>query len=182
MKIYTKKGDKCNTTLIGGVGVSKIHPRIEAYGTVDELIAHVGLLRDLATDNEIKDALLYLQDKLMVAAAQLAYDKSIKLTIPEILPKDVEWLEQAIDNMEASLTPLNNFLLPGGSWAVSQAHVCRTVCRRAERRIVELNQSFQVDEEILKFFNRLSDYFFVLSRFIAQKSNINEVHWNPKRD
>ncbi|NSW45499.1 MAG: cob(I)yrinic acid a,c-diamide adenosyltransferase [Bacteroidales bacterium] len=182
MKIYTKKGDKCNTTLIGGVGVSKIHPRIEAYGTVDELIAHVGLLRDMATDNEIKDALLYLQDKLMVAAAQLAYDKSVKLNIPEILSKDVEWLEHAIDNMEASLTPLNNFLLPGGSWAVSQAHVCRTVCRRAERRIVELNQSFQVDEEILKFFNRLSDYFFVLSRFIAKKTNINEVHWKPKID
>jgi len=182
MKIYTKKGDKCNTTLIGGVGVSKIHPRIEAYGTVDELIAHIGLLRDLVVNDEIKNALLHLQDKLMIAAAQLAYDKSIKLSIPEIISKDVEWLEHAIDQMEEELTPLNHFLLPGGHVAVSQAHVCRTVCRRAERRIVELNQSFQVDEEILKFFNRLSDYLFVLSRFIAHTLKVSEVYWEPKRD
>lgn len=179
MKIYTKKGDKCNTTLVGGVGVSKIHPRIEAYGTVDELIAHVGLLSDMLTDNEIKSSLLKLQDKLMIAAAQLAYDKSVKLSLPEISNQDVEWLEQSIDAMEEKLTPLTHFLLPGGHIAISQAHVCRTVCRRAERRIVELNQSFKVEEEILKYFNRLSDYFFVLSRFIAYQFGKKEVIWNP---
>lgn len=179
MKIYTKKGDKCNTTLVGGVGVSKIHPRIEAYGTVDELIAHVGLLRDMLPIQQIKDDLLQLQDKLMIAAALLAYDSSVEVALPVLKEENVVWLEQAIDKMEEQLTPLSSFLLPGGHVAVSQSHVCRTICRRAERRIVELAQTTELNDVILKFFNRLSDYFFVLSRFIAKLLGQNEVLWNP---
>ena len=179
MKIYTKKGDKCNTTLVGGVGVSKINTRIEAYGKVDELIAHVGLLRDMLPILPIKDELLQLQDKLMIAAALLAYDRTVEVALPSLKEENVVWLEHSIDKMEEQLTPLSSFLLPGGHIAVSQSHVCRTVCRRAERRIVELAQTAELDEVILKYFNRLSDYFFVLSRFIAKELNIKETNWNP---
>ncbi len=179
MKIYTKKGDKCHTTLVGGVKVSKIHPRIEAYGTVDELIAHIGLLRDMLQTDQCRSSLLHVQDRLMIAAALLASDHSQDIQLPELKDTDVEWLEQSIDKMEEKLQPLTSFILPGGHVAVSQCHICRTVCRRAERRIVELTQSTEIDEVILKYFNRLSDYFFVLARFIAHELKVDEIKWLP---
>ncbi len=151
-------------------------------GSIDELIVQTGLLRDYCNDSEINGWLLIVQDKLMIMAALLAYDKSVDLKLPNISENDVIFLEQQIDKIEELVEPLNNFILPGGHVAVSQAHVCRTVCRRAERRIVELAQQFEVDPVILKYINRLSDFFFMIGRLVAKRNQIHEVKWIPRKD
>ena len=180
MKIYTKTGDNGQTALIGGKRTVKNHPRIEAYGTVDELMAHTALLMDMLTDVRDKDFLLWILDRLMTAAAVLAAEGDIKKKIPKLKTDDVKRVESLIDEMEDGLETPDGFILPGGHTAVSQCHVARTVCRRAERNIVCLIEAgYDVPTEITGFINRLSDYFFVLSRKTAKKMNILTKKWIP---
>ena len=181
MKIYTKKGDKGQTGLIGGIRVSKNDLRINAYGTVDELNAHVGMLRDLVDNNELKHNLLEIQDRLFTAGSLLAVgEKGTKMKLPELHKSDIECLESWIDKMDTDLPPMRTFVLPGGHVTVSTCHIVRTVCRRAERLIVELSNQLEVAEVIVAYFNRLSDYFFTLSRKLSMDLNAEETPWIPK--
>ncbi|MFH0756551.1 MAG: cob(I)yrinic acid a,c-diamide adenosyltransferase [Bacteroidota bacterium] len=178
--IYTKTGDKGETALIGGRRVPKYHSRIEASGTVDELMAHTTLLRDMLKDERIRDELLTILDIQMATASVLAADfDTSPVGLPIVGEKQVKFLEERIDEMDASLEPLHSFVIPGGHPAVSQAHVARTVCRRAERCILRLAQEVNIQEDVLQFYNRLSDYFFVLSRKIAALSGVQQQVWNP---
>ncbi len=180
MKIYTKTGDKGTTSLIGGKRVSKYHPRIEAYGTVDELISNIGLLRDQNIDEEAKHFLINIQDRLMNCASILAADCSdCKVKIPTILPEDIQVIEIEIDKMDSMLEPLQSFILPGGHPVVSLCHVCRTVCRRCERIVIKLSEETPVPENVVIYINRLSDFFFVLSRKMAKEHNVDQIPWQP---
>lgn len=183
MKIYTKTGDKGETSLLGGERVSKTNMRIEAYGTVDELNAWVGVLRDSIQNQRIMEQLIFIQDKLFTAGSRLAThpDNKRNFSLPDLKDEHIEMLEKAMDEMDAELPPMKNFVLPGGHPAVSNAHVCRTVCRRAERRVIDLQQNEKVDEIIGRYLNRLSDYFFVLSRFLALENNAAETPWKPAK-
>ena len=182
MKIYTKTGDKGQTALIGGRRVSKANLRIDAYGTVDELNSWIGLVRDQPVNDSRKDLLKEIQDRLFTVGAELATDpeKAPKRAMPVIIPEDVLLLEQAMDTMDAELPELRAFVLPGGHQAVSFCHLARTVCRRAERLVIALNEQISVDELVLQYLNRLSDYLFVLSRKMAQELNAEEVAWKPR--
>jgi len=178
MKIYTRTGDTGETSLLGGKRVLKSDKRIEAYGTVDELIAFVGLLRDQSVSAKISEDLIRIQDKMMACASILASDcDDCKHRLPELKDKDVDFLENEIDAMTVKLPALSSFILPGGHQAVSLCHIVRTVCRRAERRIVELQQTNHLPEIIIRFINRLSDYFFVLSRSLSSDFQIDEIKW-----
>lgn len=178
--IYTKGGDKGETSLLGGKRVPKFHQRIEAYGTVDELMAHTALLRDLSNDKNVKDELLRILGMLMSASSILASDgENLPANMPEIKDDDILFLESSIDKMDNSLEPLQSFVLPGGAIEVSQAHVARTICRRAERNILKLKEIEHVNEVILRFFNRLSDYYFLLSRKLSAIKNIDQLPWKP---
>ena len=178
--IYTKKGDKGKTSLLGGRRVSKYHQRIEAYGTVDELMAHTALLRDMVNDETVKQQLLVVLERLMSAASVIAADGTdLPDNMPALFTRDVEFLEEAIDVMDSQLPPLSSFILPGGEISASQAHVVRTVCRRAERNILVLNDKEPVDEVTIMYFNRLSDYFFLLSRKLAYYFGATEIPWKP---
>jgi len=173
MKIYTKTGDKGQTALIGGRRVAKNHPRIEACGAVDELMAHAALLMDLLENARDKDFLLWVSDRLMTASSVLAAEDDVAKKIPKMATTDATRIENRIDEMESGLEPINSFTLPGGHVTVSQCHVARTVCRRAERRIVALaDAGYEAPTEVTGFINRLSDYFFVLSRKVAKDFNI----------
>ena len=176
--IYTKGGDKGETSLIGGRRVPKHHPRIEAYGSVDELMAHTSMLRDLVDDPSLKNELLKILDIQMSTASLLAVDSD---DWPEALPQvgvvQVTFLEKRIDQMDASLESLISFVIPGGDPAVSQAHIARTVCRRTERTILKLMEETNVDASIVQFYNRLSDYFFVLAPKIADLKGIKQKPW-----
>jgi cob(I)alamin adenosyltransferase len=181
MKIYTKTGDKGETSLIGGKRVSKDHPRIDAYGTIDELISFTGLLRDQISDNILNDTLLYIQDRLMVCAAILAADcEDCKVKIPELSHDNILFLEKEIDKMESNLSPIHSFILSGGHNVVSLCHVTRTVCRRAERLVIKLSKEYVVPEVVNEYLNRLSDYFFVLSRKLSADFKVVEHQWSPK--
>jgi len=181
MKIYTKKGDKGKTGLIGGSRVSKNDLRINAYGTVDELNAHVGLLRDLILDNELKLNLIEIQDRLFTAGSLLAVgEKGTKMKLPELIEADIHCLESWIDGMDKLLPQMKSFILPGGHVTVSTCHIVRTVCRRAERLIVELSSQVDVSPIVVAYFNRLSDYFFTLSRKLSMDLNAEETPWIPK--
>ena len=180
MKIYTKTGDKGTTSLIGGKRVAKYHPRIEAYGTVDELISYIGLLRDQNIDTETKLILIQIQGKLMNCASILAADCSdCKIRIPRISPEDIIEIEREIDSMETLLEPVESFVLPGGHPIVSMCHICRTICRRCERLIIKLSEETPVPEHLIIYINRLSDFFFVLSRKTAKELNIDQIPWKP---
>lgn len=181
MKIYTKTGDKGQTGLIGGSRVSKNDLRINAYGTVDELNSHVGLLRDLIEDEKINAQLLLIQDRLFTAGSLLAVgDKGTKMKLPQLHSSNIKDLEDCIDAMDKDLPAMKNFVLPGGHITVSNCHITRTVCRRAERFIVELSQSTELDALIVAYFNRLSDYLFTLSRKLALDLKAKETPWTPK--
>ena len=181
MKIYTKTGDKGKTGLIGGNRVSKNDLRINAYGTVDELNAHVGLLRDLVEDEQVKLNLLEIQDRLFTAGSLLAVgEKGTKMKLPKLYNENINILESWIDSMDTSLPQMKTFVLPGGHVTVSTCHVTRTVCRRAERLIVELSNEVEVSELVVAYFNRLSDYFFTLSRKLTMDLNAEETPWIPK--
>lgn len=182
LKVYTKTGDKGTTALIGGTRVAKDHIRIEAYGTVDELNSFVGVLNDQLDDTDIKTWLFDIQNRLFDLGAVLATDpnKDIKMQLPDIEEQHIAGLEQKIDLMEEALSPLKHFILPGGHQAASAAHVCRSVCRRAERNAIHLqNQNEPVNELAIKYLNRLSDFFFVLSRFIIRNHGGAEIQWRP---
>jgi cob(I)alamin adenosyltransferase len=179
--IYTRGGDKGKTSLIGGRRVSKFHSRIEAYGTVDELMAHTSLLRDLTEDPGIRADLLAILEIQMATASVLAADvDNSPVELPVVGDEQVRFIEGKIDEMDASLEPLHSFVIPGGHPAVSQAHVARTVCRRTERVILRLAQEVNVQEDIIQFYNRLSDYFFVLSRKIASLLGVRQPPWKPE--
>jgi cob(I)alamin adenosyltransferase len=181
MKIYTRTGDKGKTTLVGGKQVVKTHIRIEAYGSVDELIAHIGMLRDMLSDEVLKSRLLDIEDRLMTCAAILATDcEDCRVTIPEIREPDIKGLETAIDEMESALPVLSSFVLPGGHVVSSQSHIARTVCRRAERQIIRLSTELFVPETVIKYINRLSDYLFVLSRKVLRDFHKEDIPWKPK--
>jgi len=179
MKIYTHTGDDGFTSLSGGERIPKYHPRVEAYGSVDEVIAWVGLLRSCVENVSRKEILLYIQDQLMKCSATLA-TRDKKGGKPEFLPeKDcVEKLEHEIDMMEEHLPSLKNFILPGGNIAVSYCHIARCVCRRAERATLNLNKTEKIPDIVYKFLNRLSDYLFVLGRLISKELDIQEINWH----
>lgn len=183
MKIYTKKGDKGLTSLIGGTKVSKKHLRIECYGTIDELNACLGVLCSMPkTDRVSKRVLEIIQDRLFVIGSLLASDpKASKMVLPKLKPEDIRLLESEMDRMSADLPELRAFILPGGVSAGAWCHVVRTVCRRAERLVVALDKKDKVDASVLIYLNRLSDYFFVLSRKINNDNRVKEIQWKPER-
>lgn len=181
MKIYTKKGDKGTTQLIGGKRVSKNNSRIEAYGTIDELNSYIGLVRDQDMDEQSFDMLVETQDRLFTIGALLANDgASNKMKLPLIDEKDIHLLEKEIDKMNKDLSEMKSFILPGGNTTVSYCHIARCICRRAERLVVDLPETILQFDLILKYLNRLSDYLFVLSRFLTKKLNAKEIPWTPR--
>ncbi|MDR1666715.1 MAG: cob(I)yrinic acid a,c-diamide adenosyltransferase [Bacteroidales bacterium] len=179
MKVYTKTGDKGDTSLIGGKRVAKNHPRLEAYGTVDELMSHTALLIDVIASESDRSFLWWTQERLMTLSSMLAADESADKKIPVLTPDDVIRIEQKIDEIARDLKPLCSFVLPGGHPSVSQCHVARTVCRRAERVIVSLEREYEVPSVVNRFINRLSDYFFMLSRKLAEDLHIIQKKWTP---
>jgi cob(I)alamin adenosyltransferase len=183
-KIYTKTGDAGKTSLIGGTKVPKSHIRIQAYGTVDELNAFTGLLNDQLSDMHSRELLREIQDRLFTIGSFLASDpnKKIAMAIPNLKESDIFLLENEIDQMNEKLPEMKSFILPGGHMSVSTAHVCRTICRRAERLIVELNEKEHLDQPlIIKYLNRLSDYFFVLARWIGHLLGVEEIKWVARK-
>ncbi len=180
MKIYTKTGDLGETALFGGRRVQKSHLRVDAYGTVDELNSYVGWLRDSVEGPALREMLAQIQHRLFTVGAHLASDPQKQLPTPDLLPEDIEMLENAMDKMDAGLPPLRNFILPGGHPAVSVCHVCRTVCRRAERLVVALHETDVVEPIVLQYLNRLSDYFFLLARQLAHDLGAEEVIWKSR--
>jgi len=183
VKIYTKTGDKGKTSLIGGTKVFKNHIRIDTYGTIDELNSHIGLVRDYTPEEHQRNVLKEVQDRLFVIGSSLACDpeKETGLHIPDLKEEDVTILEKEIDSMNEVLPYMKNFILPGGHAAVSSTHIARCVCRRAERSCVNMQQhELFVEPVILKYLNRLSDYLFVLARFIAQELHVAEIIWKGR--
>lgn len=181
MKIYTRHGDKGETGLLGGKRVPKNHDRIEAYGTVDELNAHLGLLRDRIADVAINQRIQEIQSILFLMGSHLAVDpeEGTSFKLPEWPAQMTVQLEQDIDTMTAGLPELRNFILPGGDSASSQCHVARCVCRRAERTVAALATHDDVRLRCIEYLNRLSDYLFTLSRHLTKINNGVETPWNP---
>ena len=178
MKIYTKTGDKGETSLLGGARVPKFHLRIEAYGTVDELNSHLGLIRDQEIDSMTREFIIQIQNNLFVIGSHLAKEPGKdKVKIPSISEEMIVELENKMDEMNEVLPDMKFFVLPGGHQTVSHCHVARCVCRRAERICVHLSQNSEVDPIITKYLNRLSDYLFVLSRKFTQDLNAEEIPW-----
>jgi cob(I)alamin adenosyltransferase len=182
MKIYTKKGDLGETSLIGGKRVKKSNVRLHAYGTVDELNSMVGLLRDSSDNPDIRKQLLEIQDRLFVLGSLLASAPGSKMKLPSIAKSDIQDLESYIDEMNDQLPELKTFILPGGHPSVSYAHLARTICRRAERWVIEITENETIDAAILEYLNRLSDYFFMLARRISMEKKADEIPWNPRID
>lgn len=182
MKVYTKTGDKGTTALIGGTRVPKNNVRLEAYGGVDELNSYLGMIRSYPIDEVCVKELVEIQNVLFVVGANLATDTSVS-NMQQKLPcteEDVAFLERAIDRMDEELPPLQYFVLPGGDPAVSSCHIARTVCRRVERRIIDMGEEITVEDVIVRYVNRLSDYLFVLGRKLAKDRGLEEVKWIPR--
>jgi cob(I)alamin adenosyltransferase len=181
MKIYTKTGDKGLTSLIGGTRVAKYHIRIESYGTVDELNSYIGLISDQDIALHDKEILKQIQDRLFTIGSSLAADpEKSRMVIPDLHLTDIELLEKEMDNMNEHLPELRHFILPGGSNAISYCHIARCVCRRAERITVQLAEESTVDEKVIIYLNRLSDYLFTLARKIGNDNKIPENQWIPR--
>lgn len=182
-RIYTKTGDTGTTSLIGGTRVSKGHLRIESYGTVDELNSHIGLCRDLVGNEHEVVMLREIQDRLFTIGSSLACDpeKETKMKIPDLTAKDITLLEAEIDRMMAELPEMRSFILPGGHIAISQLHIARCICRRAERCCVRLGEEEgEPDPAIITYLNRLSDYLFVLARFTGQQLGVADIPWRAR--
>ncbi|MDR2126616.1 MAG: cob(I)yrinic acid a,c-diamide adenosyltransferase [Prevotellaceae bacterium] len=176
MKVYTKTGDRGTTSLIGGARVPKFHIRVEAYGTVDELISHIGLIRSQKIDLHIIETLHQIQIKLMDIAAIMASDGKAK-KLQQVTDNDIKMIESEIDRYDAELEPLKYFVLPGGHNIPAFCHIARCVCRRAERIILRVNEETPVPENVLMYMNRLSDYLFILARKLHKDLEIREVFW-----
>ncbi|PQJ11864.1 ATP:cob(I)alamin adenosyltransferase [Flavipsychrobacter stenotrophus] len=182
-KIYTKTGDKGGTSLIGGVRVPKSHIRIESYGTVDELNSYIGMVSDMVNNEAIIEELREIQDRLFTVGSALATnpDKEVKMKLPDLHDTDITWLEERIDKMNEVLPEMRSFILPGGNLASSTCHVARCVCRRAERICVAMQEEGEfMPQQILSYLNRLSDYLFVLSRYISHINNAAEMPWRAR--
>jgi len=180
-KIYTKTGDKGETSLIGGARVPKFHLRIESYGTVDELNSYIGLIIDSMQNKMDTEVLYEIQDRLFTVGSVLASDPvTSKMKIPDLHESDIELLENEMDKMDLLLPELKNFILPGGTLSASYCHVARCVCRRAERLVVHLSAETEVPEIIIRYLNRLSDYLFMLSRKLVHDANAKEIAWRPR--
>jgi cob(I)alamin adenosyltransferase len=184
-KIYTKTGDKGETSLFGGARVPKNHIRVEAYGTVDELNSYLGLLKDLIDPPPYKQVLKAVQDRLFTIGAVLASDPEKNRETPDIKQEDIHVLENEIDTMEEALPALKNFILPGGHSTVSFCNIARTVCRRAERLVIALDgvekkKGHPIDPLSIQYLNRLSDYLFVLGRKVGQDLGVEEIKWQSR--
>ena len=178
MKIYTKKGDKGKTQLLGGSMVDKNHIKLECYGAIDELNAFIGNIYDQEISASHKENLLKIQNQLFNLGSRIAFDgRKDNIKLPNITEKNIEMMEKAIDKMDASLPMLKNFILPSGLPTVSKCHIARTICRRAERNLVALGQEQKIDCLHLPYLNRLSDYLFVLARVILKENNVQEIEW-----
>lgn len=183
IKIYTKTGDLGRTSLIGGTKVPKSNIRIESYGTVDELNSFIGLAGDYLHDNAIKGVLKEVQDRLFTIGSSLATDpdKELLMKIPDLKEEDVRLLENEMDKMNEILPAMKNFILPGGHVAVSTLHISRCVCRRAERLCVGMKESgVFIDPLVIQYLNRLSDYLFVLARYIGHIFDVKEIVWKAR--
>ncbi len=183
LKIYTKTGDLGKTSLIGGTKVPKSHIRIDTYGTVDELNAYIGLLGDSFDNKRSRNTLKEIQDRLFTIGSSLACDPDREplMKMPDLKETDITFLEREIDTMNDVLPVMKFFVLPGGHTAISTAHVTRCVCRRAERCCVNMQEhELFVDPLVIKYLNRLSDYLFVLGRFIAHELQVAEIAWKPR--
>lgn len=182
-KIYTKTGDKGKTSLIGGTKVPKSHIRIDSYGTVDELNSYIGLISDYTEEAGIKKMLKEVQDRLFTVGASLACDpeKEPAMRMPDLKEEDVTVLEQEIDAMNEVLPVMKHFILPGGNVAISTTHIARCVCRRAERICVNMQEQEEyIEPVVIKYLNRLSDYLFVLARYIGHLLQVPEIPWVPR--
>jgi cob(I)alamin adenosyltransferase len=183
-KIYTKTGDLGNTSLIGGTKIPKSHIRIESYGNIDELNSYIGLLSDYLQDEDLRSVLKEVQDRLFTIGSSLACDpdKETGMHIPDLTETDILFLEREIDRMNDALPIMKHFILPGGHVVISTIHITRCVCRRAERGVVNLLQNEQfVELLVIKYLNRLSDYLFVLARYVGKQLGVDEVIWMPRK-
>ena len=183
MKIYTKSGDKGETSLLGGDRVKKYDLRIEAYGTADELNSWIGLLKDQSIERHYKEFLLEVQDRIFTIGSNLAAigNKKTNFNLPQILDQDILFVEKNIDFLQENLPEMTSFILPGGNTIVSYCHLARTVCRRCERIVIELSENEIVSPLIIQYLNRLSDYLFVLSRKLSIDLGVDEIPWKPKK-
>lgn len=183
LKIYTKTGDGGKTSLIGGTKVPKSHIRIESYGTIDELNSFIGLCSDQIEDEDSRTMLKEIQDRLFTIGSSLACDpdKEPLMKMPDLKQEDIKLLETAIDKMNETLPVMKSFILPGGHMAVSSLHVARCVCRRAERICVHMQEEqLFIDPLVIQYLNRLSDYLFVLARYVGHFVGAEEVAWKPR--
>ncbi len=181
MKIYTKTGDEGKTSLFGGSRISKDHWQIEAYGTVDELNSHIGLSMAFIKADEVNKELALIQHMLFNIGSILATPKDNDFNLPSVEEQDILSLENQIDQMNEHLQALNYFILPGGSKSIAQLHVARTVCRRAERRVISIIEEIKDAKPVIKYLNRLSDYLFVLARYMAHLEKVTEHKWEAKK-
>lgn len=183
MKVYTKSGDLGQTSLFGGTRVKKNHSRLECYGSLDELNSFIGLLADGLEEAESIALLRTIQARIFDIGAVLANEKAEKSAkVPTIKERHIEELERAIDLMDTELEPMKFFILPGGHIVSSYAHLARTVCRRCERLMIGLGEEIELDPILIKYINRLSDYLFVLARFVLKKTGKHEISWVPDLD
>lgn len=181
IKIYTKTGDTGLTSLLGGTRVPKHHVRIEAYGTIDELNSHIGLLRDTIDSSVHSDLLIGVQNMLFTIGSHLAADpEKNRMELPAIPDNSVTILEKAIDEISAEVPEMRSFVLPGGHIHVSQCHIARCVCRRAERAVLRLSENAQVEGIHIQYLNRLSDYLFMLARWLTFKLGATEIPWKTR--
>ena len=181
MKIYTKTGDFGNTSLFGGKRVDKDNQRIEAYGTLDELNSVIGLILVEKVNEKTRKILTILQQSLFVIGSELATPSDVQSkAIRPLTNEEIKLLENYIDEIDADLPPLKNFIIPGGTKAASLLHFARTVCRRAERRIVEIDKSENISKNIIAYMNRLSDLLFVIARFENHVTSTPETEWKPR--
>lgn len=180
--VYTKTGDKGSTSLIGGTRVPKYHIRLEAYGTVDELNSYLGLIRSYDVAKDVVDRIVTVQNELFTIGAYLATDSSVSDLRDRIKYDEgkIEFLEVEMDRLENQLPPLTSFILPGGHPAVAHCHVARTICRRAERRVLEMGETYEVNNWVVRYLNRLSDFLFVLSRHLSNYFAVDEIPWQSE--
>ena len=180
MKIYTKTGDQGKTSLLGGTRVLKSNDRINAYGTVDEFNSFLGLVSDLDSDEKRKIFIRNIQSRLFTVGSSLAAENDrAKDFKPDLTEDDIFVLEKSIDEMNEILPVMKNFIIPGGHQLVSTTHIARTICRRAERLVIQLSESEEIEEIIIRYLNRLSDYLFVLARMQGHELKIEEIPWKP---